>query len=177
MLGLRPAQPDPHDAAIAVLDRVTHHRERLVEAVDARDVRRQPDLDPVPLARFVGPVADAAEDEVAVESAPETEREDRLQVDGAVLDSLLCVLDHDLPEVLGTFECARSEHEDLDEMREVAVLVQRPELVDRVDGQLIAVPARDLEQGLRPHRPLEVDVELDLWKRHDASVGASSRVP
>src|SRR5439155_21427358 len=174
--GPRPADPDADASATAVLERVPHDLQRLVAVVDTRDARRQPDLDPVSLAGLVGSVADAAEDHVAVEAAPEAEREDRLQVDGAVLDGLLRVLDHDLAKILGVLERGRGEHEDLDEVREVAVFVQRPKVLDRVDRQLIAVPPRDLQERLRTYRPLEVDVELDLRIRQDASVGASSRV-
>ena len=166
MLGLGPAEPHPDDASVAVLDREPDDLQRLFEAVDARDIRRQADLDPIPLARLDGTVADAGEDHVAVEPSPEAEREDRLQIDGAVMDGFGRVVDNDLPEVLLVLECARRQHEDLDEVGEVAVLVERAEAFDRIGRQGVAVASCDFEQRLRTHRPLEVDVELDLRVRH-----------
>src|SRR5207244_2278744 len=104
MLGLRPAEAYPDHASVAVLDCVADDLQRLVEVVHARDVRGQADLDPVSLARLHGAVADAAEDDVAVEAAPEAEGEDRLQIDGPVPGGLLRILDRDLPEVVLALE-------------------------------------------------------------------------
>src|SRR5262249_45924906 len=80
-----------------------------------------------------------------------------------------CVVDDDLPEVLGGAQRVRGQDPDLDEVLEVAVLVERGEPFDRVRGQLVVVAARDLEEGRRPDRPLEVDVELDLRVRHSVN--------
>src|SRR5438270_13595270 len=107
MLGLGSAQADADHAPVAVFDCVADYLQRLFEAVHARDVGRQSDLDSVALARLGGAVADAAEDNVAIEAAPEAEREDRLEVDGAVPNGLLRVLDRDLPEVVLALERAR----------------------------------------------------------------------
>src|SRR5205814_9010406 len=93
--GLVAAEPDPYDATVAVLGGVPHGVQRFVERVDTRDVRRQADLDAEAFSRFLGAVAAAREDDVAVEPAPEPEREDRLEVDAALRGRLLRVLDGD----------------------------------------------------------------------------------
>ena len=133
MLGLGSAQADADHAPVAVFDRVADYLQRFFEAVHARDVGRQSDLDSVSLARLGGAVADAAEDDIAVEAAPEAERENRLQVDSAVPHGLRGVLDRDPPEVVLALERARCQHEDLDEVREVAVLVERMHGLGRID--------------------------------------------
>src|SRR6185312_12134943 len=107
MLGLGAAQADADDAAVAVLAREADDLDGLVERVDPSDVGREADLDPKALARLVGAVADAGEDDVAVEPAPEPEGEDRLEIDRSVRDGLLRVLDHQAAEVVLRLECAR----------------------------------------------------------------------
>ena len=75
------------------------------------------------------------------------------------------VVDDHLTEVVCRPQRVRGHDPDLDEVREVAVLVKRGQPFDRVRRQGIVVPSRDLEQGLRPDRPLQVDVQLDFWPR------------
>src|SRR5262249_24639992 len=74
--------------------------------------------------------------------------------------------DDDLAEVVGRPQRVRREDPDLDEVREVAELVERAQLLDRRARQCVVVSLRDLEQGLRPDRAFEVDVQLDLreWR-------------
>ena len=178
-LGLEAAEPDPDDAAIAVPRRVPYDLGRFVERKAAHDVGCQPHLDAEPLARLVGAVAVAAEDLVPADAAPHAlgRREDALDVDGAVLRRLGRVVDDDLPEVLARPQRVRREDPDLDEVREVAELVERAQLLDGRARKRVVVPSRDLEQRLGPHRPLEVDVQLDLReRRHPANLSAVQSV-
>src|SRR5438046_10192603 len=80
-----------------------------------------------------------------------------------------------MAEVLAPREGVGGQDPDLDELCEVPEVVQAREPLDAVRRQRIVVAARDLEQRLRPHGALEVDVELDLGVRHEACVVASSR--
>ena len=75
------------------------------------------------------------------------------------------VVDHDLAEVVTRPERVRRQDPDLDEVLEVAVLIELGQALDGVDGQRVVVAARDLEQRRRPYGPLEMDVELDLGVR------------
>ncbi len=52
-----------------------------------------------------------------------------------------------------------------EEVREVAEPAELGEALDTVGGQAVAVAAGDGQQGGRPHRALEMDVQLDLGKR------------
>ena len=175
VLGLEAAEPEADDAAVAVGDRVAGSRLCLVVGVAARDVRRQAYLDAVQLPRLLGAVAIAGEHLVAVDPPPQAGREDPLQVDGAVARRLRRVVDHDLAEVVRSLKRRGREQPDLDEVREVAKLVEPGEALDCVGRQRVVVPPRDLEQRVRPHGPLEVDVELDLRVRHEGSTAATSR--
>lgn len=114
------------------------------------------------LARLPRTIAVAAEDFVLVEPAPETRREDRLQVDRAMRHRLRCILDDDPAEVVVGLGGSHSELEDLDEVAEVPESVQVLQIV----RQRVVVALRDLPQRLRAYRPLEVDVQLDLRVRH-----------
>ncbi len=124
------------------------------------------------LAGLLGAVAVAGEDLVGVEPVQDPRGEDRLDVDSSVVLRLACVRDDEVAEVLVVLECARREHEGLEEVGEVAELVARLQVV----GQRVVVPLRDRAQRVRPHRPLEMDVQLDLRirRRHlRRSVGTS----
>ena len=174
VVGLEPPEPDAEHAAVAVLGRVPHGLLRILERVAADDVRREPHLDPVQLARLLRAVAIAAEDLVPVHPAPHAlgRRENPFQVDGAVRSRLGRVLDDDLAEVLRGPERIRRQHPHLDEVREVAEVVELGEPFFRVGRERVVVPARDLEERLRPHRPLEVDVQLDFRVAHSRQRGS-----
>ena len=115
---------------------------------------------PWSLAGLVCAVAVAGEDLVPVDAAPGAlgRREDPFDVDGAVRGRLCRVVDHDLAEVLLALERVRGQDPDLDEVLEVAEVVQRGQLLLAVRGEWIVVPARDLEQRRGPHRSFEMDV-------------------
>jgi hypothetical protein len=120
----------------------------------------------VELAGRLCAVAVPAEDLVPVDASLRTlcRREDPLQVDGAVAGRLLRVVDDDLPKVLVGLEREGGQDPDLDEVGEVAVVVEQRQPLDGVRGEGVIVSPRDLEQRLGPHGPLEVDVELDFGK-------------
>src|SRR5262249_28849375 len=126
MLRLEATEADAHDAALAVPRRMTHDLVRLLEREASDDIRREPDLDAEALLRLLCPVAVPGEDLVPAASAPDAlaRREDPLDVDGAVRGGLGCVVEHDLAEVLLRPERVGRQHPDLDEMGEVAELVQ-----------------------------------------------------
>ena len=173
-LRLEPSEPDPGEP---VRERISDRGSGLVLREAAGDVRGERDLDPVQLAGLVGAVAEAGEDLVPGDAAADALRrgEDPLDVDRAVRGRLRCVVDDDLAEVVGLLERVRGQDPDLDEVREVPELVELSESLHCVGGERVVVPPRDLEQRLRPHRPLEVDVQLDLRVRHEGSTAASSR--
>ena len=174
IVGLEPAEPDPEHAAVAVLGCVAHGRLRILERVAADDVGRQPHLHAVQLPRLLRAVAVAGEDLVPVDTAPDTlgRREDPLDVDRAVRGGLRCVFNDDLAEVLRRSKRVCGQHPDLDEVREVAEVVQRCESFLRIGREVVVVPAGDLQQGPRPHRPLQVDVQLDLRVAHSRQRGS-----
>jgi hypothetical protein len=171
VLGLEPAEPDPYHPAFAVRRGVAHHLLGLVERKAAHDVGCQPHLDAVQLPRLLRAVAVAVEDLVPADPAPHPlgRREDRLEVDGAVRGRLGRVVDDHLAEVLRCSQRIRRQDPDVDEVGEVTEVVQLREPLHGLGGQRVVVPAGDLEQRRRPHRPLEVDVELDLRVRHSVS--------
>ena len=78
------------------------------------------------LAGLLGPVAVAGEDVVPGDAAahPLGRREDPLDVDRAVRSGLGCVVDGDLPEIVTCPQRVRGQDPDLDEVLEVAVLVE-----------------------------------------------------
>ena len=167
-LRLEPAEPDPDDAPVAVPRRVPHDLLAPARRVDAAvDVRRQPHLDAVQLARLLGAVAVAAEDLVPVDAARDAlgRAEDRLEVDGAVRrpprrrsrrpsgGSRRAVCSAFVVRIQTSMK-----------WREVAEPVERLEVV----GERVVVPLRDRAQRVGPHRPLEVDVQLDLRLRRSA---------
>ena len=114
----------------------------------------------VQLTGLVRPVAVAGVDLVPVDAAPGAfgRREDALDIDGTVRGRLARVVDDDLAEVLVAPERIRREHPDLDEVPEVAEVIEGRELLLGIDRQGVVVAARDLEQRRRPHRSFEVDV-------------------
>ena len=173
-LGLEAAEPDADDAALAVGGRVAHDLLGLVEREAADDVGRQPHLDAVQLARLLRPVAVAAEDLVPADPAPHAlaRREDPLEVDRAVRGGLGRVVDDDLAEVLRRLQRVRGQDPDLDEVREVAEVVELGEPLLGLGRERVVVAPRDLEQRRRPHRPLEVDVQLDLRIAHSRQRGS-----
>jgi hypothetical protein len=132
------------------LRRVLEHLLGLVGRGAAIDVRRQPDLHAIELTALLGAVAVAAEDVLPAHAAAHAfaRREDRLEVDGAVLGSFGGVGDDDLPEVVPGAEHVRRQDPDLDEVREIAVVVELRHLLHRVRRERVVVSMRDLEQGL-----------------------------
>ena len=153
-LGLEPAQPEPDDAAVAVGDGVPGGQLGHVHGVAARDVGRQPDLHAVPLAGLLGAVAEAGED--LVPAAPAADGlgrgEDALQVDRAVAGRLGGVVHHDLAEVALGAQHAGGDRPGLEEMVEVAVLVQAGQPLGRVGGQRDVVAPGDVQQRASPGR-------------------------
>ena len=152
-LRLEPAEPDADDAALRYGERVAHRPSPPPRRVDAtEDVGRQPHLDAVQFACLLSAVAVAAEDRVGVDACATSAAgdEDRLDVDGAVRPPPPPHSRHDdLAEVVRqcTSECD-ARIEDLDEMREVAVVELRLEVV----GQRVVVPLRD-PRGACPAAP------------------------
>src|SRR6185369_2312523 len=65
---------------------------------------------------------------------------------------------------------AGDDHEHVEEVREVSEVVEGLDLLLGPGRQRVVVPPRHLEQRLRPHRPLEVDVQLDLRVGHSVAV-------
>ena len=128
------------------------------------------------LAGLLRAVAVPAEHRVLVESSPETGGEDGFQVDAAVPCRLFGVLDDNAAEVVGALERPRDQLEDLDEMCEVAELVQLAELLRGAARERVVVPPCDLEQRFRSNRAFEVHVQLDLRVRHRANVSAVQSV-
>src|SRR5207248_4114650 len=80
-----------------------------------------------------------------------------------------------LAEVLLRLQRVRRQDPDVDEVAEVAEVVDRLEVV----RQCVVVPLRDLLERRRAHRSLEVDVQLDLrvWFRSPQVSEATSRAP
>jgi hypothetical protein len=171
VLGLEPAEAHSDHAAIAVLAGVADDLLGPVELRAAVDVGREAHLDPVQLPCLLGAVAVAAEDLVPTDPALDAlgRREDRLEVHRAVGGRFRGVVDDDLAEVLLGAQGVRGQDPDLDEVCEVAEVVQLRQAFLGVGRERIVVPAGDLEQRRRPHRPLEVDVELDLGIRHSGN--------
>src|SRR3954470_7757080 len=164
VLRLEPAETDPDDAAIRVLGGIADNGLCLVEREPADDVRRQANLDAVQLARLLGSVAITPEDLLPGDPAPDAlgRREDALDVDRAVRRRFGRVVDDDPPEVVARAKRVRRQHPDLDEVLEIAVLVELGEALHGVCRERVLVAPRDLEEGLRPHGPFEMDVQLDL---------------
>ena len=128
VLRLEPAEPEPDDAAVAVLHRVARGLERRVEREAARDVGREPHdrrrSPPRPAsAPSQKPVNTSSHDApVRTRSAG---REDALDVDRAVRGRLRGVVDDDLAEVDVGPDRVRGHDPELDEVVEVAELVER----------------------------------------------------
>ena len=156
-LRLEPAEPDPGQA---VLDRVADGLTGLLEREPTRDVGGERDLDAVQLLRLLGAVAEARVHLVPRHPAPHPlgGREDALDVDGAVGGGLGGVVDDDLAEVSLRLERVRRQDPDVDEVHEVGELVHGRKPLDGARRKRVVVPARDLEQRRRPHRPFQVDV-------------------
>ena len=165
-LRLEPAEPHSEHSPVAVFRGVADDLLGLLGRGAAEDVRCESHLDAVQLARLHGAVAVAAEDLVPGDAPHHAlgRREDCLEVDGPVRRGLGGVAGHDLAEVLRRAERIGGEDPDLDEVGEVAEPIERLEVV----GQRIVVPLRDRAQRVGPHRPLEVDVQLDLRVRRSA---------
>jgi hypothetical protein len=171
ILGLEPTEPDRDDAALAVLRRVPDDSLGLFVGRAPIDVGRQADLDAVELAGRLCAVAVTAEDLVPVDAPLRAlcRREAPLEVDGAVAGCLLRVVDDDLPKVLVGLEREGGQDPHLDEVREVAVVVEQRQPLRGVRGERVVVSPRDLEQRLGPHGPLEMDVELDFRGGHSVA--------
>ena len=109
------AEPDGDDAAVAVLGRVLDGQLGVLERRRARDVRREPQLDAVQLARLLGAVAVAGVELVPADAAPGAldRGEDRLDVHGAVARGLRRVVDGDAPEVVRVPQHVRGHDPDL----------------------------------------------------------------
>src|SRR5207248_9484616 len=101
MLRLQAPETDADHPTVAVPPRPADGRDRLLERVAARDVRRQSHFDAVLLDRLLRAGADAFEHLLPVDTTPRSlrRREDPLDVDGAVLLRLCGVVDDHLAEV------------------------------------------------------------------------------
>jgi len=97
--------------------------------------------------------------------------EDALQVHRAVRRGLGRVGHDHLPEVRLGPQRAGGQPPHLEEVQEVAELVQGGQPFDRVGGQRDAVAPGDLQQRPGPHGALQVHVQLDLRMDHDAPSG------
>ena len=119
------------------------------------------------LPRLLRAVADAFEDVLPRAAVAHAlgRAEDPFEVDGAVRRRLGRVVDDHLAVVLFAPQRVRREDPDLDEVAEVREAIQLLQSLDRVGRQRVVVAARDLEQRVRAHGPLEVDVQLDLRVR------------
>ena len=109
---------------------------------------------------LVRSVAVAGVDLIPVDAAarPLGRREDAFDVDRAVRGCLTRIVDDDLAEVPLALERIGREDPDLDEMPEVAEVIEGRELVLGIDRQGVVVTASDLEQRRRAHRSFEVNV-------------------
>jgi hypothetical protein len=118
----------------------------------------------VEFARFLGTVAVALEHLFPGAAAPHRlcRRKDGFDVHRSVRRRLARVLDDDPPEVVGAAQRLCRQHPDAHEVGEVAVLVELGQLVSVSRRHGNVVPACDLEQRRGLHRPLEVNVQLDL---------------
>src|SRR4029453_18218652 len=164
VFGLEAAEADADHAAIAVFDGIPQHLIGLLVRSSSKDVGRKANLDTVELAGLPRAVAVAAEHRLPVDTAacPLGRREDPFDVDGAVLGGFRGVVDHDLVEVVAALQRVRREDPALDEGREGPVLIELCGAADGVGRKRVVVTPRDLEQRVRPHGPLQVDVELDF---------------
>ena len=139
----------------------------------ARDVGGEPhDHAGLGLGRG-GAVAEAGEHLVPRRAGPHPlgRGEDPLDVDRAVRGRLAGVVDDDLAEVGVGPDRVRRHDPELDEVVEVAELVERGQLRLGRGGQLARVAAGDAQQRRRAHGALEVDVQLDL--RIDGRAGGA----
>src|ERR671936_2691995 len=144
------SQADADDPALLVLDRVADGLARRVERRPARDIRRQPHLDVMPLARLGGAVAVAGKDLVPIDPAPHSldRREDALDVDRAVGARLCRVVDDNLAKVVVMAEGVRRQRPDVHEVIEVAVAGELHELRHRCRREPVAVAAGGLGRRL-----------------------------
>ena len=95
--------------------------------------------------------------------------EDPFEVDGAVRGGFGRVVDDHLAVVLFLLQRVRREDPHLDEVAEVGEAIELLQALDRVGRQRVVVAPRDLEQRVRAHGALEVDVQLDLRVRVHAA--------
>jgi hypothetical protein len=81
-------------------------------------------------------------------------------------------------QVVGRAQDCEAGAEQLDEVEEVAEPVPLRQLGLGPDPEVDAVPLGQGQHRRRPHRPLEMDVELDLRKRGDGldGDGAGGRI-
>ena len=179
VVAFRAAQADPDDAAAGVGERVPDGQVGGLRRVAAHDVRGERDPHAVPLKRLRGAVAVAGEDFFPGHAARGGlgRGEDALQVDRAMRGCLGRVVDHDLPEVPFGSQRAGRHPPHVEEVREVAELVDRGQLPGRAGGQRDAIAAGDLEQGGRTDGALEMDVQLDLRVGHAHILASRLRRP
>jgi hypothetical protein len=93
-------------------------------------------------------------------------REDALQVERAVAGRLGRVIDNYLAEVSCGPQRAGGQLPDLDEVGEVAELIQASQPFDRVSRKGHAVAAGDLQQSPCPDGALQMHMQLDLRESH-----------
>ena len=162
--GLFAAESDADDLAFLVPRRPTDELEAVLDRCRAGYVGREQDLDAVQFSCFLGAVAVAREEVVPGNAAPRSLNwgEDPLDIHRPVLLRLGGIVDHDLAEVVRRLERVRGEDPDLDEVVEVPVAIEIADPLRSVGRKGEVVPAGDLEEGLRPHRRLEMHVQLDL---------------
>ena len=118
----------------------------------------------VRLARLVDPVAEALVDRLPAHAAAHElqRREDAFDIDGAVLEGLVRVVDGDSPEVDRRAQARRHHQPYVDEVGEIgeAELLFQP-LGGRCRERDV-VALRDRQERLRAQRAFEVHVQADL---------------
>ncbi len=169
ILELERAETDTDDASVAVADGVAQAVVHLFRRGVPREIRSEPHLEAVRLARLLDAVAEALVDRLPRHAAAHElqRREDAFDIDGAVLHRLAGVVDGDPPEVVGSAQARRHHQPHVDEVGEIreAELVGEP--FGRRRGERDVVALRDREQRFRAQRALEVDVQLDLRIGHE----------
>ncbi len=134
----------------------------------AREIRGEPHLDLMRLARFLDPVAEPLVDRLPRHAAADEleRREDALDVDGSVLLGLAGIVDGDSAEVFGRAQAGGHHQPGVDEMRQIREMEVLGERFGRFGRELDAVAAGTGDEHLWTQRALEVDVKLDLRVAH-----------
>ena len=169
ILELERAETDADDASVAVADGVAQAVVHLLRRRVPRQVRCEPHLEAVRLARLLDAVAEAFVDRLPRHAAAHEleRREDAFDIDGAVLHGLAGVVDGDPPEVVGRAQARRHHQPHVDEVGEIGEVELVGQPLGRRRGERDVVALGDRQQRLRAQRALEVNVQLDLRIAHE----------